>query len=293
MRTESTVFLLLCVTLLPSQNLWAQEKEPEEDPRTRTRWAFPVGTSATWKRTVTADGEVTGISQRKEFVGPKGLMRTIIGGDNDGTTLAVSRSRPTAPRNNLGFGENEMKIDGETVKCAVLLREETVAGRSKLQKLLAEAGGAKPDPEKDKPRRRRFELWLNPKWMETPSPVPFRELPLAGPNLAMPGILVAAKVEVFPGESKTAETTIDVMVDSLEAKHSIGDTRLFCVSERCTITTIKDGRQATHHQHRLLSGKVLGHVVFDRRTTTRDGKKIVIIDEVIAFETPDAKPKSE
>lgn len=91
-------------------------------------------------------------------------------------------------------------------------------------------------------------------WVAADDLVPYREVPLNGPDLALPPKVLKIR---FANLSPRQEVRVELQVRSLSRKHRIGDRELTCVAEE---GTVKEG-PAEGTMRRLLSGKVPGHDV--------------------------------
>ena len=286
MNFTKSLLLIASVASFAGTGLDAQEKNEEVDPKQHSQWAFEPGSWIIVKRTVEIDGKVVGTSHKKTMITKEGLQESYIGGKLNGQVIHVSRGRPYMPGGDTKFAETEMTIDDRVFKCGVIMRKDTIPGRSKLQRITDKIQEREVPENADTERRRRFQIIGSPE-----ANIPFRQLPIQGADLALTVMTLGAQVETFIGDSDEPVSVQSFEVKSMNVLCNIGGKELTCVKEIGHSKAAQENQEFTVDVERLLSSEVLGHIVLDKRTIT-DGKVTrIVTEEVIDFHVAEQETK--
>lgn len=286
--------------VIAAYSVFAIAQEASPISKRPSRWDFPVNTYASWKRTVAIESEESRISKWKEVRDRDGLRQLPSTATSESFAIIKGIGSSYFPdlKSAVGGSEVDLEIDGKKIKCTMIIFEDRVKPRTsvttelreKFPDLFPPKKGEQATPKADPVRpedapRIRFSMSFCGK--DAPFRIPFRELQLKeARNLAMPSQLVQVKLDVF--KSDEAENPIASMsraVTSTKVPKTVGTTELECVREVGEGTRVVGTKTIRLSSERLLSDRVLGHVVFNREESTDGTKSVVMTEEVVEFDT--------
>ncbi|HUG91807.1 MAG TPA: hypothetical protein VML55_13295 [Planctomycetaceae bacterium] len=120
-------------------------------------------------------------------------------------------------------------------------------------------------------------------WYAQGLDVPYRELSLQGPDLAMPSDVLRAEVEI-KGPNYTDVASLEVK--SLMEERKIGTQVLMCVREEGRFQSEVQGQKLDISVRSWLSKQVPGHRVRSEAEGTLGGRRVERVREVLEFHVP-------
>lgn len=246
----------------------AKDRKNEHDP-----WhGFPKGSAVV----------ITEISQQGDVEQQKTTKAVRTGGVLGDSTISLFREKDGQ------FAENpdrqSIHVDGllpsemPGAKLTAKRTDSLVIDETKFQCDVEEYRGTKPAKQQEAV----FVIWRCKNVV-----IPYRELAVDGPDMAMPPNVLRAECTIKkPGRSES--TVVEVV--SFKAQQKVGEQAIRCVTEKGEIVAVVDGKQIKGSMERWLSNEVPGRLVRSVIKVTVDGKIFKQVKQVKKFSIPEVTP---
>lgn len=124
-------------------------------------------------------------------------------------------------------------------------------------------------------------------WYAKEPLVPYRKLPLDGPDLAVPSEVLRVQIlRKEPGK----QSSQDLRVASFEVKKKVGEQEFVCVQEKAVGKITQGDKTITFQTERWLSSKVPGHEVEWISTGMLNGVEHKRVEAIEKFHLPESQP---